>query len=231
MESPVSSRSASPSGSIRAYQVVREFYVAMPGIRRPVRIDFRLLTDGTWASDALLAVRRGAAGRTVYAEALHLSERQPQSSLSAPIHPAATNLRRFRGLAPTVLGVAAGRLDGWSVAPDFRISITAERRLCDENWVSTPPGTPLYASAAPALIDGGQSLADLERQALDAVRHSGLNIIDARTTIETEVETWLDERSDDGDFRGEFPPDTDVQKLRAFALADIIARYEAPFAR
>lgn len=88
---------------------------------------FVRLADGSWASDAFVAVRRGKAGAAVYAEALHL----PATLTSLPSHVRinASLLRSFRGLPAEIVGVTRPRRS-------FPVAITANPSLWDRDWVS-----------------------------------------------------------------------------------------------
>ena len=94
-------------------------------------LSFIRLADGTWASDAVVAVRRGKSGEKVYAEAIHVG-RAP--ALPSRITVGPRNLRPLFDLPPTILG--------WRHGPSGPtgpvVKITADPSLCDHNYVADP---------------------------------------------------------------------------------------------
>jgi hypothetical protein len=112
-------------------------HVSLPAPISPyaLKLPFVQLPNGRWASNAVVAVRRGPTGEKVYAEAIHL----PAGILPARIEVGVQDLRLFRDLPATILG--------WVESPSGAIVPTADPALWDDDYVSGHPRTPLVAGA------------------------------------------------------------------------------------
>jgi hypothetical protein len=96
-------------------------------------IPFVQLADGSWASDAIVAVRRGPSGRKVYAEAIRLpADRRLSGSGSETVSVTAANLRDLYNLPATILG--------WNERVPWQraggVGLTADSNLWDHDWVT-----------------------------------------------------------------------------------------------
>jgi hypothetical protein len=133
----------SPSTDSRPQMIVTVRLPLPDKVQRSFKVPFRQLADGTFASDALLAVRWGGQGRKVYAEAIH---RRTMATPSLTV--GSDNLRGFRDLVPTIIGWADRGKEGLPTFDPGRrplVRLSAEPALWDGDWVSTP-----FASAAVA---------------------------------------------------------------------------------
>ena len=115
--------------------------VVLPGKPGQRDLQFHRLSDGTWGSDAIVAVRRGKAGEKVYAEAVHV----PRGTLPAKVVVAPANLRPLFDLPPTILGWI-GQRDNPSQCV---LAWTCDPSLCDADYVSDPTAQPPESMALP----------------------------------------------------------------------------------
>jgi hypothetical protein len=156
------------AGGMTIRQMTLEIQVALnadtPRRQRPVA--FVELPDGSWASNAVLAVRRGR-GRAIYPEAIHFSvalgrqleaTRASQSAAMAPLRVNPFHLRPFRGLPGHILDWLAGQEPAGTapgLVPD------ADLRFHDQDWVSDRLGWPTGVAGAASPAGGkpfGQAL-------------------------------------------------------------------------
>lgn len=104
------------------------------------QLDFVRLPDGSWQSNAVLAVRR-ARGKTVYALAVHLD---PDEVRYSRLSLSERHLGGFRELEPVIVGWADRPEIGWrgDLAPD------AEPEHCDIDAVFAARNEPLHLHEA-----------------------------------------------------------------------------------
>jgi hypothetical protein len=133
--------------------------VALPiDPERPRTVIFCQLTDGSWASDAVVAVSRGLRGRKIYAEAIHLPApgapalADPAAlSRLAPLHLEPAHLRPLFDLPPTILAWTASAEIPGGLVP------TADPALWDTHYVRRAVALQLAASEAVPLDHAGRS--------------------------------------------------------------------------